>query len=122
MNNAVAACTDSLALQTEDTAHASAVFQSAADLFRLLATPLRLQIISALCGQERNVSQLLAQINTSQPNMSQHLASLHRAGVLAKRREGTQIFYRIGDQRAAAMCRAVCMQIAMDAEEASTTA
>ena len=91
-----------------------AVFASAAELFRLLATPMRLKIISALCGHEKNVSQLLAEIDTTQPNMSQHLAALYRAGVLAKRRDATQIHYRIASERAAALCRAVCMQIAVE--------
>jgi DNA-binding transcriptional ArsR family regulator len=90
------------------------VFVSAADLFRLLATPVRLKIISALCGFEKNVSQLLAEIDTTQPNMSQHLAALHRAGVLVRRRDATQIYYRIGSERAATLCRAVCMQIAIE--------
>ncbi|MBX3637866.1 MAG: ArsR family transcriptional regulator, partial [Rubrivivax sp.] len=45
------------------------VFASAAELFRLLATPIRLKIISALCGHEKNVSQLLHEIDTTQPNM-----------------------------------------------------
>jgi DNA-binding transcriptional ArsR family regulator len=96
----------------------AAVFDAAADLFRLLATPVRLKIISALCEREKNVSQLLAEIATTQPNMSQHLATLHRAGVLARRRDATQIYYRIGDQRAATLCRAVCMQIALDSDPA----
>ena len=90
------------------------VFDSAAELFRLLSTPIRLKIISALCGNEKNVSQLLAEIDTTQPNMSQHLATLYRAGVLARRREATQIYYRIGSERAATLCRAVCMQIAVE--------
>ncbi len=90
------------------------VFASAAELFRLLATPIRLKIISALCGQEKNVSQLLHEIETTQPNMSQHLATLYRAGVLARRRDATQIYYRIGSERAATLCRAVCMQIAVE--------
>lgn len=89
------------------------VFDAAADLFRLLATPIRLKIISALCEREKNVSQLLTEIHTTQPNMSQHLATLHRAGVLTRRRDATQIYYRIGNQRAATLCRAVCMQIAL---------
>lgn len=89
------------------------VFSSAAELFRLLATPIRLKIISALCQQEKNVSQLLAEIDTTQPNMSQHLSTLYRAGVLARRRDATQIYYRIGDERAAGLCRAVCTQIAL---------
>jgi DNA-binding transcriptional ArsR family regulator len=101
------------------TAHAAAdesdpVFDSAAELFRLLSTPIRLKIISALCSHEKNVSQLLAEIDTTQPNMSQHLATLHRAGVLTRRRDATQIFYRIGSQRAATLCRAVCTQIATE--------
>ena len=36
------------------------VFDSAAELFQLLATPIRLKIISALCEREKNVSQLLS--------------------------------------------------------------
>ena len=95
------------------------VFQSAAELFRLLATPIRLKIISALCGQEKNVSQLLAEIETTQPNMSQHLATLYRAGVLTRRRDATQIYYRIGSKRAASLCRAVCTQIALEMDPAS---
>ena len=90
------------------------VFDSAAELVRLLATPIRLKIISSLCGQEKNVSQLLTEIDTTQPNMSQHLATLYRAGVLARRRDATQIYYRIGSERAATLCRAVCMQIAVE--------
>ena len=90
------------------------VFDPAAELFRLLATPIRLKIISALCSREKNVTQLLAEIDTTQPNMSQHLATLYRAGVLARRRDATQIYYRIGSERAATLCRAVCMQIAVD--------
>jgi ArsR family transcriptional regulator len=90
------------------------VFSSAAELFRLLATPIRLKIISSLCGHEKNVSQLLAEIETTQPNMSQHLATLYRAGVLARRRDATQIYYRIGSERAATLCRAVCTQIAVE--------
>ena len=90
------------------------VFASAAELFKLMATPIRLKIISALCGHEKNVSQLLHEIDTTQPNMSQHLAALYRAGVVAKRRDATQIYYRIGSDRAASLCRAVCMQIALE--------
>ena len=90
------------------------VFSTAAELFKLLATPIRLKIISALCRGEKNVSQLLQDVATTQPNMSQHLSSLYRAGVLSKRRDATQIYYRIGNERAAALCRAVCTQIAVE--------
>ena len=74
-----------------DTAKADAVFDSVAELFGLLSTPIRLKIIGALCNGEKNVSQLLSEINTTQPNMSQHLSTLYRAGVLGRRRDSTQI-------------------------------
>jgi ArsR family transcriptional regulator len=90
------------------------VFESAAELFGLLSTPVRLKIISAVCNGERNVSELLQQIDTTQPNMSQHLATLYRAGVLGRRRDGTQIYYRLQSERVATLCRAVCTQVAME--------
>ncbi len=97
-----------------DTREEDLVFESAAELFGLLSTPVRLKIISAVCHGERNVSELLAQIDTTQPNMSQHLATLYRAGVLGRRREGTQIYYRLQSERVATLCLAVCTQVAME--------
>ena len=104
---------------TGDPSSEDRVFESAAELFSVLATPIRLKIISAVCQQERNVSELLAMIPTTQPNMSQHLATLYRSGVLARRREGTQIYYRLQSERVATLCRAVCTQVAieLDGEE-----
>jgi ArsR family transcriptional regulator len=90
------------------------VFESAAELFAVLSTPVRLKIISAVCDQEKNVTELLAIVDTTQPNMSQHLATLYRCGVLAKRREGNQIYYRLQSERVATLCRAVCTQIAIE--------
>lgn len=101
-------------LDSDDDADSDLVFTNAAELFRLLSTPIRLKIISALCQREKNVSQLLSEIATTQPNMSQHLATLYRAGVLVRRRDATQIYYRIGNERAATLCRSVCTQIAVE--------
>lgn len=90
------------------------VFETAAQLFALLATPMRLKIISALCEHEKNVSELLAEIDTTQPNMSQHLGALHRKGVISRRREGAQIYYRLQSESVASLCRAVCTQLAIE--------
>lgn len=86
-------------------------FESAADLFRVMSAPMRLKIINCLCDGEKNVSYLLTQVDTTQPNMSQHLNTLYQAGILGKRREGVQIFYRIIDQRIVSICEAVCHEI-----------
>ena len=90
------------------------VFELAAEVFRVMSAPMRLKIISSLCQGEKNVSELLTEIKTTQPNMSQHLNTLYHAGVLGKRREGVQIHYRIIDERVANLCRAVCTQIAIE--------
>jgi DNA-binding transcriptional ArsR family regulator len=106
--------------QTQD--ETDAMFSTAAELFGLLSTPIRLKIISSLCHGEKNVTQLLDDIDTTQPNMSQHLATLYRAGVLGKRRDATQIYYRIESERAAMLCRAVCTQIAVEMDPAAELA
>lgn len=99
-----------------------AVFDSVAELFAVLSTPIRLKIISALCHGEKNVSQLLQAIDTTQPNMSQHLSTLYRAGVLGRRRDGTQIHYRLESERVATLCRAVCTQVAIEMDGAGPVA
>lgn len=93
------------------------VFELAAELFAVLATPMRLRVLSALCEREKSVNELLAEIDTTQPNLSQHLAVLYRTGVLAKRREGTQVIYRVQSEKAVALCRSVCTQIAIELDE-----
>jgi DNA-binding transcriptional ArsR family regulator len=95
------------------------VFEMAAEVFRVMSAPMRLKIISALCNGEKNVTQLLEEIETTQPNMSQHLNTLYQAGVIGKRREGVQIFYRIINDRVVTLCRAVCTQIAIESDAKS---
>jgi len=93
------------------------VFELAAELFGVLATPMRLRILSALCDQEKSVSQLLQEIDTTQPNLSQHLNLLYRSGILARRKEGTQVIYRVQSEQAVTLCRSVCTQIAIEMDE-----
>lgn len=104
-------------MDAREPSNADAVFETVAELFALLSTPVRLKIIGALCNGEKNVSQLLAEIDTTQPNMSQHLATLYRAGVLGKRRDSTQIYYRLQSERVATLCRAVCTQVAIELDD-----
>jgi DNA-binding transcriptional ArsR family regulator len=92
------------------------MFDLAAETFRVMSAPMRLKIINCLCNEEKNVGQLLDEINTTQPNMSQHLNTLHKAKILGRRREGVQIYYRIINERVVTLCRAVCTQIAIDSD------
>lgn len=104
-------------LVANDTPDGDRVFELAAELFSVLATPMRLRILSALCNCEKSVSQLLSEIQTTQPNLSQHLNVLYRCGVLAKRKLGTQVIYRVQSEQAVTLCRSVCTQIAIEIDE-----
>ena len=73
---------------------------------------MRWRILSSLCHGEKNVGQLLADVQTTQPNMSQHLNLLYRAGVVCKRRDGVQIFYAIADEHIVNICQAMCERVA----------
>ena len=105
-------------VQDDDALQAQRVFELAAELFTLLGTPMRLRILNALCDGERSVSQMLEKIDTTQPNLSQHLAVMYRSGVLAKRKEGTQVIYRVQSEKALTLCRSVCSQIAIEMDDA----
>ncbi|QXL85314.1 helix-turn-helix transcriptional regulator [Comamonas sp. NLF-1-9] len=96
------------------------VFERAADIFRLMSTPVRLKIISSLCAGEKNVSEILAEIDTTQPNLSQHLNVLYRAEILARERRGNQVFYRIHNHGVVALCRTLCGMLSADQQHART--
>jgi DNA-binding transcriptional ArsR family regulator len=101
--------------QNQAIAVSDAQIEKAAELFRVMSAPMRLRIISCLCQGEKNVGELLAEIETTQPNMSQHLNTLYLAGILDKRREGVQIYYRIVNNNIVNICRAVCHQTEVQA-------
>lgn len=97
-------------LQDQSIAVSDEQIEKAAEVFRVMSAPMRLRIISCLCSGEKNVGELLQEIDTTQPNMSQHLNTLYQAGVLDKRRDGVQIYYRIVNDNIVNICRAVCKQ------------
>lgn len=71
--------------------------RSAADLLRLLANSHRLQVLCALRPGELSVGQIADHLGLSQSALSQHLARLRLDGIVATRRQGQTIFYRIAD-------------------------
>ncbi len=83
------------------------VYEIAAELFALLAAPIRLRIVCTLGQSELNVKQLLDRIETTQPNLSQHLATLYRSGVLVRRRKGSEMLYRVVSDKVLQLCLAI---------------
>ena len=79
-------------------------------LFKALADRTRLRLISLIGDSEVCVCFLVVILRTSQPKISRHLAYLRRAGIVAARREGKWMHYRLAeppDEHAARIFREV---------------
>jgi ArsR family transcriptional regulator, arsenate/arsenite/antimonite-responsive transcriptional repressor len=64
-------------------------------LFRALADPTRLRLLNLIADREICVCYLVEILRMSQPKVSRHLAYLRRAGMVASRREGKWMHYRL---------------------------
>jgi DNA-binding transcriptional ArsR family regulator len=88
------------------------VFAVVARYFSLLSEPTRLKILHAICDEERSVSAIVAATGATQTNVSRHLARMHEAGVVGRRRAGSTVYYRVIDPEFVEICRSVCVRIA----------
>lgn len=88
------------------------VFDAVAAYFSVLSEPTRLRIMHSICEKEKPVSQIVAELAATQTNVSRHLPLMYRAGVLARRKEGNQVYYRVTDASMIEICHTVCNQIA----------
>jgi DNA-binding transcriptional ArsR family regulator len=64
-------------------------------IFQALADPSRRAILESLTRGEAAVTDLTSRFDISQPAVSQHLATLKRAGLVNGRREGRRVYYRV---------------------------
>ena len=74
-----------------------------AALLKAMAHPIRLEILCRLQGEELSVGELQATVQTTNGNISQHLAILRNQGIIACRREANFIYNRISDPRVVAL-------------------
>ena len=70
-------------------------FRSSANLFKSLAHPARLAILSLLRDGEHCVCHMEAVLKLRQASISQHLRVLKDAGIVSDRRDGWNMFYRV---------------------------
>lgn len=85
--------------------------------FRALADPTRLRLINLIARQEMCVCYFVQVIDAPQPKISRHLAYLRRAGVVAARREGKWMHYRLAvptDSHAAAILKTTVEALRQD--------
>jgi ArsR family transcriptional regulator len=92
-----------------------ATLELMAGKFRLIGEPTRLAILHALMGGgEKSVGQVVAETGRAEVNVSRHLKQLAKGGMLARRKEGLQVFYRLTDPVIEQVCRLVCGSLLKD--------
>jgi ArsR family transcriptional regulator len=79
----------------------------AAQLMKVLANPDRLMLLCQLAEREMCVSDLQRALGIVQPTLSQQLTVLRKERVVATRREGKRIFYRVSSREALGLIRAL---------------
>jgi ArsR family transcriptional regulator len=72
---------------------AAVLFQ--AGVVRAVGHPLRIQMLMYIGGRQRQVSEIIEYLHTNAANVSRHLGILRRAGVLAARKQGRCVYYRV---------------------------
>ena len=76
--------------------HTMATYTSRAEVMKALAHPARLMMLDALAeADELCVCELQALVGSSMPTVSTHLAQMKNAGIIAARREGNWVHYRL---------------------------
>ena len=75
-----------------------------ASICHTLANPKRLEIIDKLRSEELSVTALAESLEISQANLSQHLSIMRQKGIVATRREGLNVFYRLSNPKIVKAC------------------
>lgn len=73
----------------------------------MLSASSRLRLLTALCESELCVGELAAALDMSQPTVSQQLSLMFRSGLLARRKDGSQVYYSVEPKAREFLCRAV---------------
>ena len=85
---------------------------------KALADGTRQKIMSACCCQWLSVSEIVQQLDVTQPTVSHHLAVLRQAGLVEVREEGKQTYYTLNQERVALCCGQLVMKFAPETRTA----
>jgi DNA-binding transcriptional ArsR family regulator len=76
--------------------------------FRVIGEPMRIRLLDHLRSGEATVLELTTATGASQQNVSKHLGVLYDSGIVGRRKEGNQVFYRVVDIGIFDLCESVC--------------
>ena len=79
--------------------------------FRAIGEPMRIKLLDRLRDGEATVSELAEATETSQQNISKHLALLAEVGIVGRRKDGNHVYHRIADEGVFKLCEDVCGSI-----------
>lgn len=71
------------------------IYEQRAEILKAMAHPARLKMIDALSSGEKCVCELQELVGSAMPTVSRHLSQMKAAGVVACRRDGNNIYYRL---------------------------
>lgn len=80
------------------------LFRMHAELCRALANEHRQAILHAICSDEKCVGDIATEIGISVHNVSQHLRVLKERRLVASRKEGQTVYYRVTNQKFMEAC------------------
>jgi ArsR family transcriptional regulator len=84
-----------------------AVLQRAAEIIKLLGHPERLKIVEVLEEDEATVTDIQEALGLPQAIVSQHLAKMRGADIVAARRDGVHVYYRIKEAKVPHILRCI---------------
>ncbi len=90
------------------------LWEMQADICQTLANPKRLRILNLLKDGELSVGAMVQALGVAKANLSQHLGVMRQKGILAARREGTSIYYRLATPHITAACK-IMRQVLLEA-------
>jgi DNA-binding transcriptional ArsR family regulator len=87
------------------------VFGTASAYFSVMSDTTRLKILHAICGEEKTLSQIVAEVGVSRPKVTSHLAAMRRYGLIARRKRFKEDVYAVADSTMIELCRTICRQV-----------
>ncbi|MGC8743404.1 MAG: ArsR/SmtB family transcription factor [Verrucomicrobiia bacterium] len=85
--------------------------------FKALSEKTRLKLIIALEDGEKNVGELVKLVGANQANVSHQLQILADAGIVVRRKDGVNVYYRIADPKIYDLCDCVCNSLKKQLEK-----
>lgn len=87
---------------------------AAASRYRTLSEPMRLKILKCLMDGEKEIDQLVQELDARQTDVRRHLRILLVAGFVGRSAQDSQVYYRIADSLVLELCNLIFGKMAAE--------